>query len=384
MEIHVFNKIPFRSKVELARIKFRIVDSFPVMVDSKVKVRFPMEPCVPANKTPILYMYGSVRPSLASKVSFFDRSAPVVLQSPRKLPTIVCRQTIRSVAPPQFDPNNCYVLSLKSFTTTDALIITSDNASDTVGGYKFGLEAKFGPDKRRSATISGRARYRGKDKIATVFFDEPDLKFKTLGSQIKAESIYLILFVKGSDVSSQVIGRVIQPVAELLDVQSSDDVSTKEYQAQLKDVTGKVTGRVTFCLKLHLTSLLKEDHDYLDENFHVQRNLKIIPSTMNQGWIRITSVEGIRMNTLKLLGLHAKHCDNSCDDDLRSVVKQVRHFQCFCFQMNRIFIFYAFFSLYSGSLASYGIWRTLGGHISTQTRSRRYLQLDRFGFQDIC
>lgn len=326
-----------------------------------------MEPLAPTNKTPLLLMHGSVRPSLASKVSFFDRSAPNTTLSPRKLPTVVCRQTIRTMPPPQFDPNKQYVLSLKSFTTTDALISTSETLQDNVGGYKFSIEAKFGPDKRRSGTIGGRARYRGKDKIATVFFDEPDLKFKTVGSAVKAESIYLILFVRGSDVSSQVVGRVIQPVAELLNVPGSEDIATMEFQAQMKDVTGKMTGRVSFSLTLHSTSVLKEADEYLDENYHIQRNMRIIPQTINQGWVRITSVEGIRMNTMKLLGLHARYCDSSCDEvHLHNVVKQVS-------SVNYISRMSFDLTFSKGFTSCDGVWRTLGSYFPAHARSGRLL-----------
>ena len=198
---------------------------------------------------------------------------------------------------------------------------------DGSGNFKFFLEAKFASEIVKTGMQSGKTRYRGKEKVATINFDDPNIRFDVNGGQLRNESIHLLLYLKGNELGTQVIGRLIQPVNSMLSKQGEDVIV--DFHSQLRDVSNRVTGKVTFGLQLNPMAMLKKPIQMVDENLNQELSDARLPEDLVFGWIRISSIEGVGMNTLKLLGKHARYIDNPEDESLFEAVKQVSDLHVF-------------------------------------------------------
>lgn len=342
VEVRVFSVIPYRHKWELGRTKFILAKSFPVM-EEKIKLSFPFYQLVDdeIKQQGQLLISGITKPSFSSRASIFDMPTPRgKFQTPSKPsrgitgPSTASKMTsamksdqataAANAADLNFDANKKYVLAVKKFATADAHINVQEG-SDGSGNYKFFLEAKFGSEVIKTGAQSGKTRYRGKEKVATINFDDPNVRFDVNGGQVRHESIHLLLYVKPSnDAVPQVIGRIIQPVNSMFSKQGDDVVV--DFHCPMRDISNKPSGKVSFGLQLLPTSLMKKPVQVVDENANQELSGARLPDDFIFGWVRISTIEGVGLNTLKLLGKHARYIDQVDDPHFLESVKQVRVF----------------------------------------------------------
>ena len=346
LEVRVFSVIPFRQKWELGRTKLVICKSFPVM-EEKIKMSFPFYQLVDdeIKQQGKLLISGITKPSFSSRASIFDtpfhQTPRTKFQTPHKTPnrsSIVSSSTksiLGTTSKPNessinvdapFNPSKSYVLAVRKFATADAHLPPVEG-QDGSGNFKFFLEAKFASEIVKTGMQSGKTRYRGKEKVATINFDDPNIRFDVNGGQLRNESIHLLLYLKGNELGTQVIGRLIQPVNSMLSKQGEDVIV--DFHSQLRDVSNRVTGKVTFGLQLNPMAMLKKPIQMVDENLNQELSAARLPEDLVFGWIRISSIEGVGMNTLKLLGKHARYIDNPEDESLFEAVKQVSDLHVF-------------------------------------------------------
>jgi hypothetical protein len=303
-----------------------IKDVFPIMeeiVEYPVDLQYYDRECDEFVQIGRLLLTGMLRPLTNLKNSLYDLSSRLMA------PGSTIKKDIRKT--PVVDWNRPIELVLTAFSTTNAHIVninSSDSVvSDVLSGYKFCLELKMGSERKRSPFFGGRARYRGKEKIATVVFNGPGIKVNTTPIEVKRDSMQLILHVQGSDVGDVVIGRVIQPL-ELMMTKPGEDFVERDFSATLRDITNKIVGKVTFTMIIRPReeSLVENfvEEVFLDDKYHVERNLSCVPTLMEFGWVRITRVEAMRLDTLRLLGLHARMLATCADPSNQPIVSQVR------------------------------------------------------------
>eukprot|EP00981_Chlorochromonas_danica_P002440 scaffold471_cov318-Ochromonas_danica.AAC.31 len=303
MDVRIFAKRPFRRRQELGRARVQIKLSFPNL-EERTSIECPFYQLSPSDEVfhaGKLLVDATLRQSLQSKASFFDFK---VIHSPKKAYILPPKPSQLKDEP--VDLKKRVILSLKKVTTPDITVATeADDAKQTP--YSFSLEAKFGADTIKSAFISGKLRNRtnnrNKDIVGNLCFENPDVDFEMSREAMQFEELHLLIYAKQADQgSARAIGRAIFPLSIIGN--KPDDESTVEMCSPIKDVSGSVTGKMFIYVQLAPSGR--------NRRLAAVEALKIsehtcLPDDLEYGWVKINNVEGVSLNSLKLLGRSVRY-----------------------------------------------------------------------------
>lgn len=287
---------------------------------------------IPMENSPIVVQDGKLlinaclRLSQQSKVNLFEMrmfSNPVAPKPTKRLATTngVRHINLHSSVQQQ-DPeymNKLIVVSVKKFSTYDAFIASVPHA-DVLSSYKFCLEAKLLSESCKTEFFLGKARYRGKDAIGNVYYDSSSfaasqgsgsnnnsttvaniLQFEIKRKDLLYESLQLLLYAQGCSGNITVLGRALIPLQSIL----YQEDKVHEFSTVMKDVSNAITGKVNVTLHASMQGV----NERLSAVANYQANIianQTLPQDFETGWIRITSIDIKKLNTLKLLGSQAR------------------------------------------------------------------------------
>jgi hypothetical protein len=312
LEIRVYAKKPHRYRIELGRGKLILKEAFPIL-EEIVEVEILLYRLTQSGK---IYQQGKIIingifRSANSKSALFDLR---LINSPKKsfyLNKLSFEEQLyyeeQQRLLQQQEEDEPILLSIKRFFSHDAFIALVSQA-DAIGSYKFSLEAKLGNETYRTPFLPGKGRYRGKEVIATILFQDPDLHFEVKKSLLKTESLQLLLYVQGCSAETLVIGRTIVSLASMIYLKDEEIV---DFNAQLRDISNNTTGKVTVSLFLSEEGMKSRIEAATNYTSNLIAN-STLPDDFENGWIRISSVIAARLNTLKLLG-NEQHYDYDVD-----------------------------------------------------------------------
>jgi hypothetical protein len=231
---------------------------------------------------------------------------------------------------PGFDWSQpCAHLVINKISSPDSLLGPADNP-DLASIFHFSFESKVGNQLCLTPFILGKSRYRGKDVVAAIQTDEPATQFDVTRNTLMNDGLQVMVFMKGNDSVPRALGRAQFKLDNALIVKLESGVS-KDVSAQLKNVAGTNAGKLILNMQLfpfgkvhRRDSRSSTPIDKLMFHEHHPQDLLdgILPPNFTAGWIRFKSADAIRLNTLKLLGNHARYAEYLDDPKGLEAIKQ--------------------------------------------------------------
>lgn len=241
---------------------------------------------------------------------------------------------------PGFDWSQpCAHLVINKVSSPDALLGPADNA-DLASVFHFAFESRIADQVCMTPYILGKSRYRGKDVVAAIQTDEPATQFDVTRDMLSDDGLQVMVYMKNSGAVNRALGRAHFKLDNNLIVKLESGLS-RDVSSQMKNVAGVNAGKVILNVQLFPFGrvlrrlndsrsatpvdklLLGHEHGgAAGAGGHVDPLEGHLPPGFTAGWVRFKNVEAIRLNTLKLLGNHARYAEYLDDPRGLEAIKQ--------------------------------------------------------------
>ncbi len=303
MDIRVFVKPPFRPRRELGRARIELKKAFSVL-EERTNVEDTLYYLTGKDEifiTGKVFIEATLRPSFVSKASIFDFklvSPKKSFISPSKPSPKIKDESITSV-----DPKKRVILSLKKVTTSDMIIMSDVDVDTTIGQFTFCLEATYGSNTTSCPYQAGKVRTRNKDVIANLSFEDLEMDFEMSRESMLFDELNVLMYAKDdNEKSPNIVGRAVLSLSHFAN--KPDNEKMVKICAQIKNAAGTNTGKMFMNMQLS-PSGRKRRFGEVEVIFEAQHTM--LPKDLECGWVRITSVEAIGLNSLKLLGRKVRY-----------------------------------------------------------------------------